>query len=251
MRTVLPASGIVLALAAGCITSDVTGRRQLMLVSQDQEIQLGAQAWQETLSGAKLVASGPVAERVRRVGGAIAAVTGKDYQWEFALVDDPQTVNAFCLPGGKVAVYSGILSLMRDDNELAVVIGHEIAHATCRHGGERISQNVVVQLGLQVADLFVANRSDEVRARTNGALGMGASLGVLLPYSRDHEYEADEWGLRYMHKAGYNPNAAESFWGTMLKLSEGKEPPEFTSTHPATANRIERMQALAAELTTP
>ena len=248
MRLALPASGLVLALAAGCITSDVTGRRQLMLVSQDEEIELGAQAWRETLAGAKVVASGAAAERVRRVGGAIAAVTGKNYQWEFTIVDDPQTVNAFCLPGGKVAVYSGILSLMRNDDELAVVIGHEIAHATCRHGGERISQNVLVNMGLQVADLLVANRSEQVRALTNGALGMGASLGVLLPYSREHEYEADEHGLRYMHKAGYDPHAAEAFWGTMLKLSEGKEPPEFTSTHPATANRIERMRALAMEL---
>jgi len=219
-----------------------------MLVSQDEEIELGAQAWRETLAGAKVVASGAAAERVRRVGGAIAAVTGKNYQWEFTLVDDPQTVNAFCLPGGKVAVYSGILSLMRNDDELAVVIGHEIAHATCRHGGERISQNVLVNMGLQVADLLVANRSEQVRALTNGALGMGASLGVLLPYSREHEYEADEHGLRYMHKAGYDPHAAEAFWGTMLKLSEGKEPPEFTSTHPATANRIERMRSLAMEL---
>lgn len=249
MRTVLLASGAVLALAAGCITSDVTGRRQLMLVSQDQETQLGAQAWQETLRGAKVVASGPAAERVRRVGGAIAKVTGKAYQWEFAYIDDPQTVNAFCLPGGKVAVYSGILALMRDDDELAVVIGHEIAHATCRHGGERISQNVVVDLGLQVADLFLADRSDEVRVWTNGALGMGASLGVLLPYSREHEYEADEWGLRYMHAAGYDPHAAEAFWGTMLKLSEGREPLEFTSTHPHVANRIERLRTLATELT--
>jgi metalloendopeptidase OMA1, mitochondrial len=248
MRTALLVSGSFALLAAGCITSDVTGRRQLMLVSQDQEVQLGAQAWQETMTTAKVVTSGAACAQVKRVGEAIAKVTGKSFQWEFALVDDPKTVNAFCLPGGKVVVYSGILSLMRNDDELAVVIGHEIAHATCRHGGERISQSLVVELGIKAADLLVANRSEQVRTLTNGALGMGAQYGVLLPFSREHEYEADEFGLKYMFQAGYDPAAAEAFWGTMLKLSEGKEPPEFTSTHPTTANRIERLRTLAAEL---
>ncbi len=248
MRTAMLVAATLALTAAGCITSDVTGRRQLMLVTMDQEIQLGAQAWEETKATAKFAASGPAYEQVQRVGAKIAAVTGKNFQWEFAFVDDPKTVNAFCLPGGKVVVYSGIMSLMRNDDELAVVIGHEIAHATCRHGGERISQSVIVDMGLKVADLLVSSRSEEVRTGTNRALAMGAQYGALLPYSREHEYEADEYGLRYMAQAGYDPDAAVAFWGTMLKLSEGQEPPEFTSTHPTTANRIERLQKLAAEL---
>ncbi len=232
---------------SGCVTSPVTGRKQLLLLSEQEELALGMQAYKEVLSKGKIVRSGPSVEQVKRVGTRIAAVTGKNYDWEFTVIDDPKVVNAFCLPGGKVVVYTGLLKLVSSDDELAVVMGHEIAHATLRHGGERVSQNLIMNLSLSAADLLVKTKDPKTKKLLLSALGVGAQVGILLPYSRTQESEADEVGLRYLWKAGYDPQAAVTFWEKMLKAG-GSRPPEFLSTHPAPEARLARLRKLAAEL---
>ena len=245
MRRFVGVAGTVILLSS-CVTSP-TGRSQLMLISADEETKMGAQAYQEVLGSSKILASGPEVTRVRTVGERIAKVTGESYQWEFNVIDDPKTVNAFCLPGGKVAVYTGILPLATTDDELAVVMGHEIAHATCHHGGERVSQNVIAQLGLSAADLLLSGQSESTRQLAIAALGAGAQVGVLLPYSREHESEADTVGLNYMYDAGYDPAAGAEFWKKM-EAQGGGAPPAFLSTHPAPEARMENLAKLAVEL---
>jgi predicted Zn-dependent protease len=157
--------------------------------------------------------------------------------WEFILIADNNTVNAWCMPGGKVAVYSGILPYTRSDAGLAAVIGHEIAHALAQHGNERMSQGLLVQLGGLTLAKSVESKPKTTQNLWLQAFGLGANLGFILPYSRTHEYEADQIGLILMARAGYNPNEALAFWERMSK-SGGKKPPEFLSTHPADVKRI-------------
>ncbi len=236
----------MLVFLAACVTGP-TGRRQLILISEEKEISLGLEAYQEVLKEEQVVKSGPQAARIRAIGEKVAGATGKDYDWEFNVIQKPDMINAFCLPGGKVAVYTGLINLAESDDELAVVIGHEIAHATIRHGAERISQNMVVNLGLEAANLFINTENEQVKQGLMAALGVGAQVGVLLPYSRRHENEADSMGLEYMWKAGYDPEAGVTFWKKMQAQS-GDAPPEFLSTHPATESRIENLRQLALEL---
>jgi metalloendopeptidase OMA1, mitochondrial len=246
MRVLCAFVGVSVIVLSSCETAP-SGRKQLIFMSQEEELQLGVQAYQEALASAKVVTSGPDVARVKQVGERIAKVTGKDFQWEFNLVDDPQTVNAFCLPGGKVVVYTGILKLATTDDELAVVMGHEIAHATCRHGAERISQNVIVEAGVSVADIFVKTENAETNKMIQAALGMGAQVGVTLPFSRKHETEADEVGLRYLFDAGYNVDAAGTFWEKMAAMGGGSTP-QFLSTHPSHETRVENLRRLADQL---
>ena len=229
----------ILALAA-CQTVPITGRTQFQLLGERQELQLGLTAYRDTLKKEKVSGDARLNEQVQRVGRRIADATGRaDYQWEFKVVENDKMVNAFCLPGGKVAVYTGILPVTKDDAGLAAVIGHEVAHAIARHGGERMSQQLAVE-GAVLATAVALAESDPNKANLYaGLLGAGATVGLLLPYSRLQESEADRLGLIFMAKAGYDPRTAVDFWRRMAEGAKGKSRmPEFLSTHPADDTRI-------------
>lgn len=236
IRLILP---VLLAALAACQTTPYTNRQRLLLVSAGEEAALGQSAYKEALAKAKLSTDAAATAMVRRVGERIAAIADKpDFQWEFNLIDDP-AINAWCLPGGKVAVYSGILPVTQDENGLAVVMGHEIAHAIARHGSERMSQGLLAQLGGVALSAAMASKPDATQQLAQQAYGAGATVGVLLPFSRAHESEADRIGLILMAKAGYEPGAATGFWTRMAAASGGKDAtPEFLRTHPADGKRI-------------
>lgn len=233
---------LLTAFLAGCQNVPLTGRSQLQVISEQQETRMGLASFQEILEKEKLSNDAAANARLQRIGMRIAAATGRsDYQWEFKLIDNDKMINAFCLPGGKVAVYTGLLPIAQDDAGLAAVIGHEVAHAIARHGGERLSQELLVT-GLSVATV-VATQDSPNRDLYVGLLGAGAAVGYLLPYSRLHESEADRMGLIYMAKAGYDPRAAIGLWQRMAAAGKGKsKPPEFLSTHPADATRINELE---------
>jgi predicted Zn-dependent protease len=229
-----------LSAICGCGAIPYTHRRQLLLISAGEETQLGLTSYQQALSQAKLSSDAEATAMVRRVGERLAKAADKpDYKWEFNLIDDPKTVNAWCMPGGKVAVYSGILPMTRDENGLAVVLGHEISHALARHGAERMSQGLVAQLGGAALNVALANRPAETQALAAQAYGAGAQVGVLLPFSRKQESEADHIGLILMAKAGYDPANAVPFWERMVAMGKGGGGLErYLSTHPPDAQRI-------------
>jgi len=239
----------LLAALAACATVPYTERSQFILVSSAQEARLGADAAKEVISKEKMSTDKALIERVQRIGTRIAAVTEVEQAWEFHVVDNDKTINAFALPGGKVFVYTGLMRLAGSDDELAAVIGHEVAHVTLRHGAERMSQALALGLGQQLAATVYGGSSAGAQAAMV-AFGIGANVGVLLPYSRIHEYEADRVGLIYMAKAGYEPGAALDFWAKMTAKSEesgGTRPPEFLSTHPVTEKRMEAIRELLPE----
>ena len=239
------ACGVLAAasLALACVKTPYTGRKALILVPEDQEMQLGADAYKEVLSKEKLCNDATTNGTVRGIGKRIADVSGREkWDWEFRTIDDAKTPNAFALPGGKVAVYTGILKPAENDAALAGVMGHEVAHAVARHGAQRISQGLMVELGLAAADISL--KDSKQHDVILGAIGAGAALGVLLPYSREHESEADEIGMILMAKAGYDPNEIVAFWRRFGKLSKGKNPPEFLSTHPAPSSRVRKLKKL-------
>lgn len=238
---------LVLLAAAACQTVPVTGRSQLVLISQGEETAMGLDSYQQVIQKSKVSTDPRLNEQVTRVGRRIAEATGRtDYQWEFRVIEDKQ-VNAFCLPGGKVAVYTGILPVTRDDDGLAAVLGHEVAHAVARHGAERLSQSMVVQSGLGVVQAGLAARDPIVVQGVTAALGAGASVGLLLPWSRAQESEADHLGLIYMAKAGYQPRAARDLWVRMSELSGGNQKVEFLSTHPSDTTRIAQIEGWLPE----
>ena len=204
---------------------------------------MGLQAYREILKKSPISRDPAVNDMVTRVGTRIAAATGRtDYAWEFKVIDDKQ-INAFALPGGKVAVYIGLLPVARDDAGLAAVLGHEISHVIARHGGERISQGLLVQAGL-TATMAALSRGDPQTVRSVGSLlGAGAAVGLILPWSRQQESEADHLGLIFMAKAGYDPHAALDLWRRMAEASRGSgRPPEFLSTHPSDVTRIRQIE---------
>lgn len=244
-RALVPVLALLLA---ACATVPITGRNQLLLLSESAETKMGLDAYEEILATSKLSTDPAANEQVVRVGRRIAEATGRsDYQWEFKVIEDKQA-NAFCLPGGKVAVYTGILPLTRDDAGLAAVIGHEVAHAIARHGGERVSQSLLVQTGLAATQVALSRRDPLVVKQVSALLGAGATVGLLLPWSRQQESEADHLGLIYMAKAGYHPSAARDLWVRMEEASKGKAgPPQFLSTHPAPATRIRQIEAWIPE----
>ena len=230
----------------GCETVPYTGRRQLQLVSADEEAKMGVQSYQEITGKAPLSTDGQANALVQRVGSRIAAVTDLKYQWEFKLIADDKQANAFALPGGKVAVYTGILPITRDESGLAVVLGHEIGHVLAHHGGERLSQ----QMGVQTATQLLAGMASSNPATVqlvSATLGAGAQVGVMLPWSRQQESEADHIGLILMAKAGYDPHAAVGLWQRMQEAAKGQRPSEWLSTHPAEATRIEQIQGWLPE----
>jgi predicted Zn-dependent protease len=225
----------------GCVTAPYTGRSQLMIVSESHEVGLGAQAYRQTLRDSVVSDNAEALRIVRKVGERIARAANKpDYKWEFRVFDDPEQVNAFCLPGGKVGVYTGIFPVARDEAGLAVILGHEVAHALLRHAGERISRVQLVGTGLGLVGAAGMN------PMLVQALGLGASVGLILPFSRSQESEADKVGLILMAKAGYDPRVAVSLWQRMEQKQKGA-PPEFLSTHPNSGTRVEEMRAYMPE----
>jgi predicted Zn-dependent protease len=235
---------LALSLAVACQTVPITGRSQLVLLPEPEEVRMGVQAYQEILQKSKVSRDPRFNDLVSRVGLRIAQATGRsDYKWEFTVIDDDKQVNAFALPGGKVAVYTGILPVTRDDAGLATVMGHEVAHAIARHGGERVSQGLLVQVGLAATQVALANRDPRTVQLVTGLLGAGAAVGVILPFSRAQESEADHLGLIYMAKAGYDPRAAITFWQRMEQAARGRpNPPEFLSTHPSHGTRVRQIE---------
>ena len=237
---------LVLALLAvvACETVPVTGRSQLLLVSEGEETKMGIDAYQGILKKSKVSSDPRLNEQVTRVGQRIAAATARnDYQWEFKVLEDTQA-NAFCLPGGKVAVYTGLLPVAQTTGGLAVVLGHEIGHVVARHGAERMSQGLVAQVGGSLLSAVMGGGPNA--SMVLAAYGLGAQVGVLLPFSRTQESEADHIGLILMAKAGYDPRAAVAFWERMEKQGGGKTP-EFLSTHPSHGTREQQVQAWMPE----
>lgn len=235
---------LLLALVA-CQTSPYTGRSQLLLYSEEQMVGLGTQAYLEMTDPKKVKVStdARLTEPLERVGRAISTAADKpDYKWEVKLIDDPKTANAWALPGGKIAFYSGIYPIVDDEAGMAIVMGHEVMHALLQHSNERMSQKVAVAAAATAAAIGTRNMKSGERAAVLGALGVGAAVGYVLPYSRKHESEADEQGLYLAARAGYDPEAAIKVWERMDKLSAGQRPPEFLSTHPEPARRIENMR---------
>ena len=240
-----------LATATGCNTVSGTKRSQLNVLSESEERQLGDEAYQEALSekGVKKVTSGPDYDRVQRVADRIEdaserlhAKAVRGFEWQWSVIDDDKTVNAWALPGGKSAVYTGMLRMAKSDDELAVVMGHEASHAIARHAGERISSNMVIQGALQGTSMALGDMSPAAQQATMAALGLGSNVGVLLPWSRMQESEADELGLLIAADAGYDPRTAIDLWTRMS--SQSGAPPEFLSTHPSENTRIKRLQKL-------
>ena len=240
---------LLLILFSACAKTPVTHRSQVMLISPKAEIEMGATESEKIKKNSKLLpSSDPRVQRIWRIGERIAAVADRpDYQWEFNVIESKQ-VNAFCLPGGKVFFYTGILKLADNDDQIATVMGHEIAHALARHGAERMSMQMLTQLGAAALAVGTRNEPGEKRLAYLAAYGVGTQVGVMLPYSRKQEHEADEIGIYLMWKAGYDPHQAVLFWKKMQKLSAGKAPPEFLSTHPSDASRIEAIEAFIKTL---
>lgn len=249
MKSLLTLCFVLLLAACGHVP--YTGRNQLLLLGEDQEVQMGLSAYQDTLKKETISTDPKLNEWVTRIGRRIANATGKtDYDWEFKVIDNDEVVNAFCLPGGKVAVYTGILPLAKDDSGLATIIGHEVAHAIARHGAERVSQQLAVEgLVAATALALVLSEQDSNKASLYaGLLGIGATLGVLLPYSRLHESEADQLGLIFMAKAGYDPRKARDFWVRMAEASKDESKSfDLLSTHPADETRIRNIDMHTAE----
>jgi len=246
-----------LGLMAACSRVPITGRSQLNLIPESQMQSMALQEYKTFLSENKTVpaTTSKDAEMVKRVGGRIAnAVTrymtshnmGKevaDYKWEFNLVDSKE-VNAWCMPGGKVVVYTGLLPVTQNETALACVMGHEIAHAIARHGNERMSQGLIAQ-GIQVAGAVALNRNPQAQNIFLQSFGVGGNVG-LMAFSRQNELEADHLGVIFMAMAGYNPQEAIPFWQRMANMG-GQKPPELLSTHPSDARRVQQLQQLMPE----
>jgi predicted Zn-dependent protease len=227
---------LVGVLLGGCATVPYTNRRQINFISEDEESRMGLEAYVDVRKKNKISRNAETNALVERVGKRIAAAADKpEYQWEFTVIDDPKTVNAFCLPGGKIAVYTGILPLTKDDAGLAVVLGHEVSHALAHHGAERMSDQTLMSLPLTV---LTQGRSVESQILIEKAFGIGLSL----PFSRKQESEADHIGLILMAKAGYDPRHAVEFWKRMAQEMQGKAPPAFLSDHPSDAKRIQKIE---------
>jgi predicted Zn-dependent protease len=225
------------------VTNPITGRNARVALSSEQEEALGMQSFQEVLSQADVVTSGPEFDLVVRVAKRLAAATGADssgFNWQVSVVNSPQA-NAFCLPGGKIVIYTGILPHARTEDGLAAVMGHEMAHAIARHGSQRLLRTSLAQTALAGASFSMGNMDYQERQTIMAALGAGAQYGVLLPFSRDHETEADQMGLVYMARAGYDPREAIAFWERMRESNEA-QPPEFASTHPSHERRIQDLR---------
>lgn len=248
---------IVSLFIISCSTVPVTGRKQLNLIPQSEMLSMSFQQYDQFLSSNKVVTNTKDSEMVKRVGLRIEKAVEeyfaqknmsdqlKNYKWEFNLVESAD-VNAWCMPGGKVVVYTGILPVTQTEAGLAVVMGHEIAHAVAEHGNERMSQQMVAQMGGMALSVALQNKPQETQALWMSAYGVGAQYGALLPFSRTQESEADHLGLIFMAMAGYDPHEAVTFWERM-SAQGGQAPPEFLSTHPSNETRINNLKKLVPE----
>jgi len=243
----------LLVIMDSCSTVPVTNRKQIKIIPNSTMFATSFQQYDGFLKENTVVNNTAQAQLIKTVGLKIQKAVEKyfadkgmsskldGYKWEFNLVADPQ-VNAWCMPGGKVVVYTGILPVTQNDEGLAVVMGHEIAHAIADHGNERMSQQLVIQMGGTALNEAMKNKPEQTKAIWMTTYGVGAQFGAILPYSRLHESEADEMGLIFMAMAGYNPEKAIEFWTRMSKISSGKKPPEILSTHPSDETRINKLK---------
>ncbi len=242
----------LIILVQACSTVPLVGRKQVSLLPESNMVEMSLTSYSQFLKENKLSANKEQTDVVKRVGARMSVAVEKylkengfqdrvaDFKWEFNLVENKEP-NAWCMPGGKVVFYSGILPLTKNDAGVAVVMGHEIAHAVARHGNERMSQQMLVQFGGVALSEAIKTKPEQTQAIFQTAYGLGSQLGVMLPYSRQHEYEGDKLGLIFMAIAGYDPKEAIGFWERMAANSSGKTP-EFLSTHPVEANRIEAIK---------
>ncbi len=258
MRRNLLLFALPLLLVLGCSTVPITGRRQLSLVSDKEVLAASLTEYQSFMGKAKVSGDKVQSAQVVRVGRRIAAATESylranglekeiaNFAWEFNLVQDKQ-VNAFCMPGGKIVVYTGLMPLVASDDELAVVLGHEVAHAVAKHGNERLSQQMLAQAGANAAAAVVGGEDESSRGTAASVFGLGAQVGVMLPFSRKHESEADYMGLALMTMAGYDPDAAVAFWKKMAAQG-GSSTPAILSSHPSDAKRIADLRKALPEI---
>ena len=258
MKKILALLSVAALLLTSCGSVPITGRKQLNLVSDSEVLQSSLQSYTSFMSTAKVSTQKTQSEQVTRVGKKIAAATEaylksvgmeseiKNFAWEFNLVKSDE-VNAWCMPGGKIVVYEGIMKLVSSDDELAVVLGHEVAHAVAKHANERMSQQMLAQTGANVLGVITQGKSTTTQAVAQQVYGLGAQYGVMQPFSRKHESEADYMGLVLMSIAGYNPDVAITFWQKMSAASSAKVP-EFLSSHPSDATRIKQIQEKLPEV---
>ena len=245
----LPIAAALLFVAYQYFTSEKfvnpeTGRKSHVGMSTQQEQALGLQSYQQVLSQSQTINSGPELEMVQRVVKRLAGATGdagKDFDWQVSLVQSDQ-VNAFCLPGGKIVVYTGILPVANTEAALATVLGHEMAHATSRHGAQRVFEQNLTQTAIAGLAGSLSDMDYEKQRAILGAFGAGAQYGVLMPFSRNHESEADHIGLIYMARAGFDPRESLAFW-KLMEESSGSQPPQLLSDHPSHGTRIQQLES--------
>ncbi len=252
MKKIFLLSAMVAVLLTACNKVPISGRNQLNLVSDSEVLQASLASYKEYMGKATKSTETVKSAQVTRVGQKIAAATEaylnangmsdqvKNFAWEFNLVKDSQ-LNAFCMPGGKIVVYEGIMNIIASDDELAVVMGHEVAHAVAKHSNERLSQQKALEYGGAILGAVIQGQSQQTQNLAAQVFGLGANYGVMLPFSRKHETEADNIGLVLMTMAGYNPDCAMTFWQKMSSNS-GNNKLEFLSTHPSDATRIANLQ---------
>ena len=245
---------LTLILLIGCATVPLTGRKQVSFISNSEILPLSYASYKDVLKESKLSTNQKEVNMIKNVGAKIQSAVEdfmaknkmsdhlKGYAWEFNLIKNDKTVNAWCMPGGKVAFYTGILPVCQDEKGVAVVMGHEVAHAIANHGRERMSQQMMQQLGGVAVAVAVKDEPEEMQAIYNTAYAIGSTYGAMLPYSRLHESEADKLGLIFMAMAGYDPHEAPIFWERMAKTG-GQQPPEFLSTHPSHEHRINELNS--------
>ncbi|MDR2914706.1 MAG: M48 family metallopeptidase [Tannerella sp.] len=250
---------IAIILLTSCGSVPLTGRKQMLLVSDSEVLSASLTQYDEYIKTAPKSTDKTKTAMVERVGKKIAAATEtylkqngmsseiSNFSWEFNLIKSDE-VNAFCMPGGKIVVYEGLLPLVSSDDELGVVLGHEVAHAVAKHSNERMSQELLAQYGASIVDVALSNQSAAVHSIGNTVFGLGAQLGVMLPYSRKHELEADYMGLVFMTMAGYDPNKAVTFWQKMSAASGNANVSDFMSTHPNDNKRISEIQRYLPEM---
>jgi predicted Zn-dependent protease len=243
-----------------CSTNPLTKKSQLTLLPESELQAMGTQQYQQFLSTSRVISASNNrdAEMVRRVGQRITKAVEEYYaqngisdklngvRWEYNLVDD-RAVNAWCMPGGKIVVYTGLLPISQNEAALAVVMGHEVSHALLQHGNQRMSQGLLAEMGEVALAVAVANKPAETQNLFLSAYGVGATVGVMLPFSRKQELEADKFGLIWTAMAGYNPQEAIPLWERMERASQGQSPPEFLSTHPSEGTRIDELQKFMPE----
>lgn len=239
---------VIALLFIGCTKkAPITNRSQFIIMSESEELALGEKSYKEILEKSKLSSDEEQTQRIKRIGNKIASIVNrKDYKWEFSLVED-EAKNAFCLPGGKVVVFTGILDVAKNDSQLATVMSHEIAHALARHGAERVSMGKTTSFLSTIGDLIISQVYPQASSIFSTAVSTGSKYGVLLPYGRMQESEADEIGIHLMHDANYDINEALHFWKNM---SEGKNKSNFSffSTHPSSLERIENIQRIIKKI---